>query len=140
MLPSKPEKPSFTHGDVQHLIDEIHKKQITNQPILQNEPKPPQKPVINDVLGLPINDKYDGIKMKNKTMPWSDVASCTAYGALGGVAGGMAGASLLNNAIVSAGAYVGYKVAVVTGAAIGGILGVAAVAGSRRRILPCWEA
>lgn len=66
--------------------------------------------------------------MKNKTVPWSDVASGsdsgTAYGlgVLGGVAGGMAGASLLNNALVSAGTYIGYKVVGETGAAIGGIL------------------
>jgi DNA polymerase IIIc chi subunit len=27
IIPSKPEKPSFTYKDVQHLVDEIHQKQ-----------------------------------------------------------------------------------------------------------------
>ena len=81
---------------------------------------------MNDILGLSksIKDKYDGLKMKNKTMPWADVATVTGitYGIAGGVAGRIAGSVLLNNAIVSAGTYVGYKVAGETGAAIGGIL------------------
>ena len=49
ILPPKPEKPAFTHEDVQHLIDEIHKKQEKEipEPIPQNEPKKPQ-----DTLGL----------------------------------------------------------------------------------------
>jgi hypothetical protein len=55
-------------------------------------------------------------------MPWSDVASGTAYGIAGGVAGGIAGGSLINNAILSAGSYIGYKVGGEAGAAIGGIL------------------
>jgi hypothetical protein len=27
IIPTKPEKPSFTYEDVQHLVDEIHQKQ-----------------------------------------------------------------------------------------------------------------
>ena len=124
ILPSKPSKPEFTHEDVQHLIDQIHQKQKKEiaEPIPQNTPKPLEKPVINDILGLSIEDKYDGLKMKNKTMPWSEVASGTAYGIAGGVAGGIAGGRLINNAILSAGSYIGYKVGGEAGAAIGGIL------------------
>ena len=119
-------KPTFTHEDVKHLIDEIHKKHQTVEPIPQNEPKPPEKPIVKDILGLEIDDKYDGLKMKNKTMPWSEVASGASYGVLGGIAGGIAGPSLLNNAIGTAGTYIGYKVAGETGAAIGGVLSSAA--------------
>ena len=124
ILPPKADKPHFSHEDVQHLIDEIHHKQEqeTPAPIPQNTPKPLEKPVMSDILGLTINDKYDGLKLKNKTMPWSDVASGAAYGIAGGVAGGIAGGSLINNAILSAGSYIGYKVGGEAGAAIGGIL------------------
>ncbi len=66
-------------------------------------------------------DKYDGLKLQNRTMPWSEVASGTALGDARGVAGGMAGLNLLNNAIVSARTYVGYKVAGEIGAVIDGI-------------------
>jgi hypothetical protein len=40
ILPPKPEKPAFTHEDVQHLIDEIHQKQKKEipEPIPQNTP------------------------------------------------------------------------------------------------------
>ena len=81
-------KPTFTHEDVKHLIDEIHKKHQTVEPIPQNEPKPPEKSIVKNISGLEIDEKYDGLKMKNETMPWSEVASGASYGVLGGIAGG----------------------------------------------------
>ncbi len=52
ILPSKPEKPSFTHEDVQHLIDQIHQKQQKEipEPIPQNKPPKPQKQIFMIVL------------------------------------------------------------------------------------------
>ena len=79
--------------------------------------------VVNDILGLEIKDKYDGLKMKNKTMPWSKVAKGAALGVAGGVATGIAGPSLINNAISTAGGMVGYYVAGETGAVLGSLAG-----------------
>jgi hypothetical protein len=121
ILPTKPEKPSFTYEDVQHLIDEIHQKQKKEipEPIPQNEPKKPPQ----DTLGLTINDKYDGLKMKNKTIPWSEVADGVSKGVIGGVAVGVAGPSLLNAAITSAAGTIGYQIGGTPGALIGGAVG-----------------
>jgi hypothetical protein len=123
ILPPKPEKPAFTHEDVQHLIDEIHKKQKKEipEPIPQNEPKKPQ-----DTLGLTINDKYDGLKMKNKTMPVSEVVDGTVKGVLGGAAMGLAGASIINNAVSTLGGMAGYYIGGDYGAIVGSIAGAAA--------------
>ena len=110
--PSKPDY-TFTNDDVQHLIDDIHNKHKKIKP----------DKVINDILGLDIVDKYDGIKMKDKTMPWSKVAKGAALGVAGGVATGMAGPSLMNNAISTAGGMIGYYVAGETGAVIGSLAG-----------------
>ena len=59
--------------------------------------------------------------MTNKTTPWPDLASGTALGVAGGIAEGIVGISLLNEALVlvSAGSYVGYQVAGEKSAAIG---------------------
>ena len=35
-----------------------------------------------------IKDKYDGLKLNNRTIPWSKVASGAALDVAGGVAGG----------------------------------------------------
>jgi hypothetical protein len=123
ILPTKPEKPSFTHEDVQHLIDQIHQKQQKEipEPIPQNEPNKPQ-----DTLGLKINDKYDGLKMKNKTIPVSEVVDGTVKGVLGGVAMGLAGPSIMNNAVSTLGGMAGYYVGGDYGAMIGSIAGAAA--------------
>ena len=123
ILPPKPEKPAFTHEDVQHLIDEIHKKQKKEipEPIPQNEPKKPQ-----DTLGLTINDKYDGLKMKNKTMPVSEVIDGTIKGVLGGAAMGLAGPSIINNAVSTLGGMAGYYIGGDYGAIVGSIAGAAA--------------
>jgi hypothetical protein len=98
IIPPKPEKPGFTHEDVQKLIDQIHHKQEKEipEPIPQNTPPKPHKQMFYDTFGIPINanlgqtinDKYDGLKMKNKTMLWSDVASGTFTGITGGIATG----------------------------------------------------
>ena len=123
ILPPKPKKPAFTHEDVQHLIDEIHQKQKKEipEPIPQNEPKKPQ-----DTLGLTINDKYDGLKMKNKTIPISEVVDGTVKGVLGGVAMGVAGPSIINNAVSTLGGMAGYYVGGDYGAIVGSIAGAAA--------------
>jgi hypothetical protein len=133
----KPEKPDFTHDDVQQLIDQIHHKQEKEipQPIPQNTPHKQEKQIFYDIFGLPINsnlgqtinDKYDGLKLKNKTMPWSDVASGTFTGITGGIATGLAGPSIVNNALAGAASYVGYQIAGEKGAAIGNLLAAAAV-------------
>jgi hypothetical protein len=116
ILPTKPEKPSFTYEDVKHLIDEIHQKQKKEipEPIPQNEPKKP-----HDTLGLTINDKYDGLKMKNKTMPVSEVVDGTVKGVLGGAAMGLAGASIINNAVSTLGGMAGYYIGGDYGAIVG---------------------
>ena len=128
----KPEKPDFTHDDVQQLIDQIHHKQEKEipQPIPQNTPHKQEKQIFYDIFGLPINsnlgqtinDKYDGLKLKNKTMPWSDVASGTFTGITGGIATGLAGPSIVNNALAGAASYVGYQMGGEKGAAIGNLL------------------
>ncbi len=59
-------------------------------------------------------------------MTWSDVASGTIVAIGGGIASGLAGPSILNNAIGSAGAYLGYQVAGEKGAMIGNIIAAAA--------------
>ena len=122
ILPMKPEKPSYTHEDVQHLIDQIHQKQQKEipEPIPQNEPNKPQ-----DTLGLTINDRYDGLKMKNKTMPMSEVVDGTVRGVLGGVAMGLAGPSIINNAVSTLGGMAGYYVGGDYGAIVGSIAGSA---------------
>ncbi len=45
ILPPNPEKPGFTHEDVQKLIDQIHHKQEKEipEPIPQNTPQKPHK-------------------------------------------------------------------------------------------------
>ena len=123
ILPPNPEKPSFTHEDVQHLIDQIHQKQKKEipEPIPQNEPEKSK-----DTLGLTINDKYDGLKMKNKTIPISEVVDGTVKGVLGGVAMGLAGPSIINNAVSTLGGLAGYYVGGDYGAIVGGIAGAAA--------------
>ena len=121
-LPPKTPKPTFTHKDVEHLIDQIHQKQQENPHIPQNEPKPPEKEVVNDVLGLEINDKYDGLRMANRTMPFSKVVSGTGYGLLGGAALGYAGPNILNTAVTTGAGYIGYQIAGEPGAAIAGIV------------------
>jgi hypothetical protein len=134
ILPMKPEKPSYTHEDVQHLIDQIHQKQQKEipEPIPQNEPnKPPQGwenlsgSRAQDTLGLTVNDRYDGLKMKNKTMPMSEVVDGTVRGVLGGVAMGLAGPSIINNAVSTLGGMAGYYVGGDYGAIVGSIAGSA---------------
>ena len=122
---------------MQKLIDQIHYKQEKEipEPIPQNTPPKPHKQIFYDTFGIPINtnlgqtinDKYDGLKMKNKTMPWSDVASGTFTGITGGIATGLAGPSMINNALTGAASYVGYQIAGKKGAAIGNLLAAAAV-------------
>jgi uncharacterized protein YcfJ len=86
-----------------------------------NEPKPVERGLVDNIIGFasdsihnlvsPPTDKNDGLKMKNKTMPISDVISGTIMGGAMGVAGGMAGMSMLNNAAATlgsaAGGYIG---------------------------------
>ena len=57
---------------------------------------------INKNLGLELKDEYDGLKLQNRTMPLSEVASGTVNGVVGGVAVGMTGSSLFNAAITAA--------------------------------------
>ncbi len=56
-------------------------------------------------------------------MPWSKVAKGAALGVAGGVATGIAGPSLINNTISTAGGMIGYYVAGETGAVIGSLAG-----------------
>jgi hypothetical protein len=61
--------------------------------------------------------------MKNKTIPWSEVADGVSKGVIGGVAVGVAGPSLLNAAITSAAGTIGYQIGGTPGALIGGAVG-----------------
>lgn len=118
-------KPHFTHEDVQHLIDKIHNEHKEIPPIPQDEPKPVNKKIINDVLGLQINDKYDGLKLKNKFIPFNKVIKGTLLGVAGGASIGIAGPSLVNNAISTAASAAGYYIAGEEGAILGGLVGSA---------------
>ena len=72
-------------------------------------------------------DKYDGLKIKNKTIPFSKVVKGSLSGVEFGSAGGLAGTSLIIHAAVgiasTAGGCLGYQKDGDTGAAIGSILG-----------------
>ena len=116
---------NFTHEDVQHLIDKIHNEHKEIPPIPQDEPKPVNKKIINDVLGLQINDKYDGLKLKNKFIPFNKVIKGTLLGVAGGASIGIAGPSLVNNAISTAASAAGYYIAGEEGAILGGLVGSA---------------
>ena len=116
---------NFTHEDVQHLIDKIHNEHKEIPPIPQDEPKPVNKKIISDVLGLQINDKYDGLKLKNKFIPFNKVIKGTLLGVAGGASIGIAGPSLVNNAISTAASAAGYYIAGEEGAILGGLVGSA---------------
>ena len=45
---------------------------VTVESIPQDKPDEPNKEIITDVMGF--DPKYDGLKMKDKTMSWSKVA------------------------------------------------------------------
>ena len=110
---------------MQHLIDKIHNEHKEIPPIPQDEPKPVNKKIISDVLGLQINDKYDGLKLKNKFIPFNKVIKGTLLGVAGGASIGIAGPSLVNNAISTAASAAGYYIAGEEGAILGGLVGSA---------------
>ena len=113
-----PETPQykFKPEDVQKYIEKIHEKDKVVA-IPQDEPKPVEKGLVENIIDFASDaihklvsaptDKYDGLKMKNKTMPVSDVVNGTITGGVLGVAGGMAGMSMLNNIAVTAGSAAG---------------------------------
>ena len=118
----KPEPPGVTHEDVKKYIDQMYNNQNeVPEPIPQNTS--PKKPVVKDLYGFEINDKYDGIKMKNKTMPISEVAEAAVLGIGGGIASGLAGPSIVNNLIATGTAGLGYQLYGERGAVIGNIIG-----------------
>jgi hypothetical protein len=57
---------------------------------------PPEKPVVKYLYGFEINEKYDVIKMKNRTMTIREVAEAAALDIGGGIAARLAGPSMLN--------------------------------------------
>ena len=73
---------------------------------------------INDNLGQKINDKYDGLKIKDKFLPISSVAKTAGLSVVGGVGAGLAGTSLLNNVITTGATAIGYQLYGDTGAAV----------------------
>ena len=73
---------------------------------------------INDNLGQEINDKYDGVKIKDKFLPISSVAKTAGLSAVAGVGAGLAGTSILNNVITTGATAIGYQLYGDTGAAV----------------------
>ena len=148
--PEQPPK-KITPEDVQKYMENIHEKdKVVELP--QDEPKPVDKGLIDNIIGFASDsihklvsaptDKYDGLKMKNKTMPVSKVVKGTIMGGAMGIAGGMAGGSILNNAAVTiasaAGGYIGSELQGETGAAIGTIIGGIGAAKAMDRINPVY--
>ena len=127
-----PEHPHyhFTHEDVEKYIEKIHEKN-KNVELPPNEPNPIHKGLIDNIIGSPA-DKYDGLKMQNKTMPFSKVVKGSLLGVGGGVAMGLAGPSIVNNVVATAastaGGVIGYQLTgdesgVAYGSMLGGIAG-----------------
>jgi len=149
--PPEPPPPSFKPEDVQKYIEKIHEKdKVVEMP--PNEPKPVEKGLVDNIIGFAsdsINklvsaptDKYDGLKMKNKTMPVSKVIKGTIMGGAMGVAGGMAGSSILNNAAVTiasaGGGYIGNELDGEQGAMIGSMIGGIGAAKAMDKINPVY--
>ena len=119
--PPPTKKPGFTHEDVQHLVDEIHQKQDNIPEPIPQDIKPP--PVIyTDLYGFDVSDRADGIRIKDKTLPFKSVMKTAGLGVLGGIGVGLAGPSLLNGAITTAASGIGYSLYGDTGAAIGNLV------------------
>ena len=103
-----------------------NKKKEIPEPIPQNEPPQPHKQIFYDMFGLPINDnlgqeindKYDGVKIKDKFLPISSVAKTAGLSAVAGVGAGLAGTSILNNVITTGATAIGYQLYGDTGAAV----------------------
>ena len=64
-----------------HRVSASTLHNVTVEPIPQDKPEEPNKELVTDVMGF--DPKFDGLKMKNKTMPWSKVAKGAAMGTLG---------------------------------------------------------
>ena len=82
----------------------------------------PIKEIVTDVMGF--DPKYDGLKMKDKTMSWSKVAKGAAMGTLGAASVIIAGKDMISNALSMGAAGIGYHLAGEEGAYIGGVAGV----------------
>jgi hypothetical protein len=93
-------------------------------PIQQDKPEEPNKELVTDVMGF--DPKYDGLKMVNRTMPVSKVATGTVKGVLGAATVILAGKDLVSNALSIGGAGIGYQLAGEEGAYAGGLAGAAA--------------
>jgi len=145
-IPATPKPYEPAHGiDIEEIIDEVKKnaekhkhkdknvvkphdvESVTVEPIPQDKPDEPNKEIVTDVMGF--DPKYDGLKMKDKTMPWSKVAKGAAMGTLGAATVIIAGKDLISNALSMGGAGIGYHSAGEEGAYIGGLAGAA---GGRR--------
>ncbi len=158
-IPEKPivqEKPKIHEPghnfNIEEILEEVKKKankhkekiivkpqeveSVTVDPIPQDEPEEPNKEIVTDVMGF--DPKYDGLKLKNKTVPWSNVGVATGKGIALGVGLGFVGGRVLHNIATTAattaagtvGSAIGYKIAGAPGAYIGGIGASSAVAGS----------
>ena len=109
---------------------------VTVGPIPQDKPEKPNDEIVTDVMGF--DPKYDGLKLKNRTIPWSSVGLATGKGVALGVGLGLVGGQVLHNVATTAatsvagtvGATVGYQIAGPTGAYIGSIGGASLAAGS----------
>ena len=78
-------------------------------PIQQDKPEEPNKELVTDVMGF--DPKFDGLKMKNKTMPCSKVAKGAVMGTLGAATVIVPGKDILSNAMSICGAGIGYQLA-----------------------------
>jgi len=121
---TQPQAPIPKQPDSKTISEHIEEQQNkVPEPLPQNQPVEPDVNVKSDILGFKVKDKFDGLKMKKKTLPFSKVGEATLYGLGGGIASGLAGPSVLNNAISTAGAGIGYAIGSDTGAIIGGLIG-----------------
>jgi hypothetical protein len=121
---TQPQAPIPKQPDSKVISEHIEEQQNkVPEPLPQNQPVEPDVNIKSDILGFKVKDKFDGLKMKNKTLPLSKVGEATLYGLGGGIASGLAGPSLFNNAISTAGAGIGYAVGGDTGGLIGGLIG-----------------
>ncbi len=78
---TQPQAPIPKQPDSKTISEHIEEQQNkVPEPLPQNQPVEPDINIKSDVLGFKVKDKFDGLKMKNKTLPLSKVGEATLYG------------------------------------------------------------
>ena len=90
---------------------------VTVDPIPQDKPKEPVKEIVTDVMGF--DPKYDGLKMKHRTMPFSEVLKGTAQGLVDAGALISMGTNPIAHVLGNVGAVAGYAIGGDNGATLG---------------------